>query len=263
MSRVSARTAAKGKSVESRADDRQRWDDLWNGGGRKGYRCTVISEFVKIHQLQRKDVLEVGCGDRNLDRPGSLKGNFFGGDISMVALRGAKSCHPKANFAQLEATHLPFRDGAFQAVVSFGTMHHYGPDALSAIEEMRRVSSRAVIFTVEHEESLPARLKEEKRILHKRTTIGGYKAIAPVHRDTGKPIMDDARLFFNEVNLGTYLTGLGFSRIELIVDRRDGWGSGKDPLEVREYQNIPVLAYMRAKDGERQHMEVRAYLKDK
>ncbi len=72
-------------------------------------------------------VLDLGCGDghiselikRQADSP--TRWRVIGVDHSLVGLTGNKSLSPRAvNICVASATALPFRDGEFDAVVSFG-----------------------------------------------------------------------------------------------------------------------------------------------
>src|SRR6185437_3557095 len=63
-------------------------------------------------------VLEVGCGT-GMGLP-YLKAHarmVVGGDYTMDLLRQARKQVPDANLVRMDAQHLPFRDGAFDAVV--------------------------------------------------------------------------------------------------------------------------------------------------
>ena len=82
-------------------------------------------------------ILDVGCGPR------SLIGAGFGLDLSpsyVAAFPGRAAVGSAAT--------LPFADGAFDAAVSFGLLHHLADaDAAAALGEMRRVARRWALVT--------------------------------------------------------------------------------------------------------------------
>ena len=84
-------------------------------------------------------VLEVGCGT-GMGLP-YLKAHarmVVGGDYTMDLLRQARKQVPDANLVRMDAQHLPFRDGTFDAVVLL-EMIYYLADQRAAIKECRRV----------------------------------------------------------------------------------------------------------------------------
>jgi SAM-dependent methyltransferase len=82
-------------------------------------------------------VLDVGCG------PCSLLGAKYGLDLSF-----SYASHFPGIAVVGSATSLPYRDNAFDAVVSFGLLHHLDEcDAQRALSEMHRVASVWVLVT--------------------------------------------------------------------------------------------------------------------
>jgi SAM-dependent methyltransferase len=101
-------------------------------------------DLIDHHDWQDRLVLEVGCGQgavlSHLRRRGA---RVFGLDMSMMSLRHAFDGFaamgwPDRRFLQSDAERLPFPDYCFDAVVSFGVLHHT-PNTAGAIEEVRRV----------------------------------------------------------------------------------------------------------------------------
>lgn len=89
-------------------------------------------------------VLEVGCGQgpllNHLPQYGAA---VVGLDMSEASLRraaeGARELgNESVTLLQGDAEKLPFRDNTFDAVVSFGVLHHT-PDTDGAVQEVRRV----------------------------------------------------------------------------------------------------------------------------
>lgn len=84
-------------------------------------------------------VLEVGCGS-GMGLP-YLKEHSrlaVGGDYTLHLLREARRHLPDASLVRMDAQHLPFRDGVFDAVLLL-EMLYYVADQRAAISECRRV----------------------------------------------------------------------------------------------------------------------------
>jgi len=92
-------------------------------------------------------VLEIGCGDgggagifARLFKPGLYHGLDV--DPAMVKVAAGRRAHSDlgrfALFVQGDAERLPYRDGAFDAVVNFGIIHHL-PDWRRGLAEVGRV----------------------------------------------------------------------------------------------------------------------------
>jgi ubiquinone/menaquinone biosynthesis C-methylase UbiE len=91
-----------------------------------------------------KRALDVGCATgRTLDTMSSAYP--VGIDLSREELAIARDRYgDKASFLQASATHLPFRDGAFDRVLCAGVMLHLPNDETRrlAVKEMERVAGR-------------------------------------------------------------------------------------------------------------------------
>ncbi|HVC57877.1 MAG TPA: class I SAM-dependent methyltransferase [Candidatus Acidoferrales bacterium] len=234
------------KSFGSLRVDKSGWDSNWQNDPEQ-YRGSRMSKFMEVMGIKRSMILEVGCGDRLIDPKGTLKGNYVGGDLSLNSVRTASKTHDASNFLNLEATRLPFRDGSFLTVVSIMTMHHYGPDALAAIGEMMRVSSRFVMFTVEHEENIQKLLDMPRKTdsAYERVRVGGFEAVAQRDTKSGKLDMDGIRLFFNVENMERHMKQVGFKKVRglLRYDINDGEGTSFFPKNPDDKPSIiEVLA---------------------
>ncbi len=91
-------------------------------------------------------VLDVGCSDGRGSEV--LSDAFaFGVDIYRPAVQQAVSEGRRACGSQADARVLPYRDGAFDAVVALDVIEHFEKvDALAMIGEMERVSSELVVL---------------------------------------------------------------------------------------------------------------------
>jgi len=112
-------------------------------------------------------ILDVGCGDWKFADPLLKRGKWIVGcDISSNALKRAqknvKSYENKTDLVQCDARYLPFRDNAFERVVSVEALSLIGDDYEKVFEEMRRVTKRYITFNVSHKEELYT-LRERRR----------------------------------------------------------------------------------------------------
>jgi SAM-dependent methyltransferase len=84
-------------------------------------------------------VLEIGCSTGYLTRLFADKAqSMFGLDMNQAALRQAAKRNPSMHLACGDAEHLPFSDGAFDAIVMLEVIEHTQSDA-AAVAELRRV----------------------------------------------------------------------------------------------------------------------------
>ncbi len=91
----------------------------------------------------KPDFLEVGCGNGVVSRYLTQKydGSVTGVDVDpeQIALaRRDTGDLPNIRFLEADATSLPFNDGSFDVVLSFGVLHHI-PNWLEALKEIKRV----------------------------------------------------------------------------------------------------------------------------
>lgn len=87
--------------------------------------------------------LEVGCGNGHVCKHLALRHhlNVTGTDVDpeMISLaREGLDDAQSIRFMEMDATSMPFNDGTFHIVLSFGVMHHI-PDWEHAMEEVCRV----------------------------------------------------------------------------------------------------------------------------
>ena len=101
-------------------------------------------ETLARHSWAGRRVLEVGCGQGPLvNHLPPFGAAIVGMDMSDASLRRAAEGvrelgHRSVRLLQGDAEKLPFADDSFDAVVSFGVLHHT-PDTDGAVQEVRRV----------------------------------------------------------------------------------------------------------------------------
>ena len=138
--------------AEEKRAGRQFWDANPCGGQWQNY--AAFSEWIERTEPYAFDVLakfdwtgkrvlEVGCGQGTvLNHLARRRAEAVGVDMSMVSIArtrdGAHELGHRVGLAQSDAESLPFPDGHFDAVVSFGVLHHT-PDTAKSIREVRRV----------------------------------------------------------------------------------------------------------------------------
>ncbi len=128
-----------------------------------------VDTYTRLFQERRVPLaLEVGCGTGrtlnclNADRR-------IGVNLSRGELEIARQRHPDVQFVQASATHLPFREGVFDAVLCAGVVHHIaGDETRRAVwHEMSRVSAAASRIVVAlHNYSVAARMAFPKEMVY-------------------------------------------------------------------------------------------------
>ena len=110
---------------------------------RKRVRALAGKLLRYVDSDSRLDFLEVGCGSGEVARyiAERYRSDVVGIDVDPEQVEMArKSADGLSNvrFLEADATSLPFADGSFDVVLSFGVLHHI-PNWLDALEEIRRV----------------------------------------------------------------------------------------------------------------------------
>lgn len=116
--------------------------DVTSAFNLESHQGKVTFELLKKRSRNEK-ILEAGCGIGNwaflFERLGF---SAYGIDISFSSLRKAISCTnvtcPSAKFLQGDIKVLPFKDKAFDVVVSYGAIEHF-PDTSCALDDFYRV----------------------------------------------------------------------------------------------------------------------------
>ena len=94
-----------------------------------------------LEPLRGRDFLDLGCGVGWAVRIAHERGNAaraVGLDFSGTALARARTQFPAGSWVQGDGLTLPFRDGSFDRVFSFGAMEHF-PDVARGFAELRRI----------------------------------------------------------------------------------------------------------------------------
>ncbi len=90
-------------------------------------------------------MLEVGCG--LAEYSAVRKGHYTGLDNSFHYVRFASRKYKDCTFVYGDASHLPFQDSVYDAVLFACTAHHFSDESfVKALKEMRRVSRRYIII---------------------------------------------------------------------------------------------------------------------
>ncbi len=97
---------------------------------------------LRRHGLDVRTSLDIGCSD---GRGSELLTGAAGCDIYVPALREAARQGRRRLPVAADLRHLPYRDGAFDAVVALDVLEHFEKDeALVVLAEMERVARRLV-----------------------------------------------------------------------------------------------------------------------
>ncbi len=156
VARVVEHDKAESSEVASRFGE-----EYWDGDRRYGYggyrydgRWRPVAEAIARHyDLKSGDrLLDVGCGKGFLlhELASVVPGLVVAGlDISAYAIAHAhESVRPFV--IEGNATALPYADGAYDVVISLGTLHNLGAaDLDAALAEVERVAKRGAYVMVE------------------------------------------------------------------------------------------------------------------
>lgn len=141
----------------------------------------VLVDLVREADLSSPSLLEIGCSSgyfSEIFEKSSLHVKYTGCDYSPEFINVAKKCYPAVPFHVCDTTSLPYKDNAFDIVVSGCCILHV-VDYEKAIAESARTSKEFVIF-------------QRTPVLHERMTTFTKKS------GYGLPMME---IFFNEEEL--------------------------------------------------------------
>lgn len=106
-----------------------------------------------LKPLKPKNILDVGCGEGFTLiklKHAKIGQNFEGVDNSDDALKIGKKLNPKLNIKKGDIYKLPYEDNSFDLLICTEVLEHL-KDPQKAVNELRRVSSKYVIFSVPNE----------------------------------------------------------------------------------------------------------------
>ena len=93
----------------------------------------------ELQAVKPKRILDFGCGGGWLSKIlSSYNCEVVGVDVSCSLVNNAKRAAPTVTFVVGDGMNLPFREGAFDAVISIATLHHV--DVRKGLKEVKRVS---------------------------------------------------------------------------------------------------------------------------
>ena len=131
-------------------------EDRFRGARRRERDPRLVRALLAPYLREGVRLLDVPCGAGRL-RPGlEGVGSYTGLDVSPEMLQAAANRGGRLLRGTVEA--LPFRDDAFDVVVSCRLLHHFPDDGdvVAALAELGRVAERAVLFSFWDAGSLPA-----------------------------------------------------------------------------------------------------------
>ncbi|WP_018604639.1 methyltransferase domain-containing protein [Uliginosibacterium gangwonense] len=128
------------------------YDNYWASGDRFGEQSFADADALAeeiILSCGGGRILDIGSGMGQLVRALLRLGvDAHGVDVSQLAVDHANLSAPE-RFHKASVLHLPFKDGAFDTVVSTDCLEHLSEeDVVQSLREIRRVSRRAVYFRI-------------------------------------------------------------------------------------------------------------------
>jgi 2-polyprenyl-3-methyl-5-hydroxy-6-metoxy-1,4-benzoquinol methylase len=106
-----------------------------------------------LDQVPDGPLLEVGCGEgfsSAVVRRGAAPGAFYALDISVPALRVARTRIDGGRWVGASALDLPFADGSFDTVVCLEVLEHLN-DPAQGLAELSRIARAALVVSVPNE----------------------------------------------------------------------------------------------------------------
>ena len=106
--------------------------------------------LIQSHSI--KKILDIGCGDGSfcIDMVEMGAEEVYGLDIASVVM-GLTRESSSVKFIDGEAKNIPLADNAVEFVTAFDVLEHVLPkDVDKVIEEMTRVASKGMLFSIDH-----------------------------------------------------------------------------------------------------------------
>jgi len=223
-----------------------------------GYHLQDKSARIQLGEMQfdGMKVLDVGCGTGALAHVANEKGakSVVCGDISSFMLKEAKKKKEEGldfRFCQLDAEHLPYRDGSFDAVISgmtFGTL----PKQKEAIAEMVRVVKTGGLVCIgahgpEHYwEAIDATL----RCINKRYVLGYRFEWWPRKEEYIRKLLEDEKVENIQSKRVIWQNQFesGSAAYEFFAAISSSWWYAKFPPEERTKDSIKTKKYFEMKN---------------
>ena len=101
-----------------------------------------------LRAVRGKSVLDVACGLGYVCERLAPGHDVVGCDVAVSA--GRRGTHPNVRWCDGNVEELPFRDGAFDTVVSTHTLEHVQHFG-AALDELRRVARQRIVVVVPHQ----------------------------------------------------------------------------------------------------------------
>jgi len=101
-----------------------------------------------MRAVRGKSVLDVACGLGYVCERLAPAHDVVGCDVAVSA--GRRGTHPNVRWCDGNVEELPFRDGAFDTVVSTHTLEHVQHFGI-ALDELRRVARQRIVVVVPHQ----------------------------------------------------------------------------------------------------------------
>jgi SAM-dependent methyltransferase len=125
-----------------------------------------IFDFINFKTI-KKVILEIGCGNARtvywMLNTANFQFDYFGVDTAFNRLVVAKTLIPEGNFFHASALNLPFKNTLFDAVISFGTIHHL-PDQLKCFENIDAKLKKDGLICLHEPLEKPTILKKNSRL---------------------------------------------------------------------------------------------------
>jgi hypothetical protein len=131
----------------------KKWGEHYAGTERHFMRGRLESDHADFVSKCYGKVADICCGEMAYKADFSKK-SFVGVDFSFAALKRAKERHGNGDFVCASATHLPFRDGCFDVVMSATGLQAAGKNGYEFLREMCRASGGRIRSDVSYPDCL-------------------------------------------------------------------------------------------------------------
>jgi ubiquinone/menaquinone biosynthesis C-methylase UbiE len=121
-------------------------------GSRNPLVCVAIRRFLGVvkdivKSREPAALLDAGCGEGFVLEQLECGGLLVGLDVSLAAVKEARSRRPDAFYCVGDVRDMPFMDCSFSVVLCIEVLEHLG-DSKKALNEIARVSSGSCVLSV-------------------------------------------------------------------------------------------------------------------